>query len=519
MLTNIALACVSAGLLGMIAFMAYKKRQSLSLVEVYAIMVGFYFGVWGMLDSLLQDLTLYNPSIIILVYVTVAISLFFTWYILRVFLPNRGMAPFLECLELSFIANIAAKVKQRYVALFVFILLLFKLYSIQKYNIVNNYDWDSLREYHVILPTWFILFDGMLRSLLFIALFPTAVGIFRAKGTIRVLWIIMAVIIFSIEAMYGRSSVFNFIIIFLLYWFVEKAHNRLSFGLVAATLISCLFLIMYSNFYQACRSIFIFKYGYSYGESYWDKKLLPALGLEEQSTDLEKEDELLNLDHKIKIAGNSATISTEKRAVTKRVQRKELTRRQKFMHKQMENLLSPQKSIDNFLERPAVWRFHYCFVEWQMNGGYQYVPYGALLKDAAIFMIPRMFWHDKPYYLLQPNAYKLYHLNYKIISDAPSIFSFVQIDFGFLTIFITPIFLLLGFLPTAYTLLFTAKNPVLFIIIAGEFGYYCVDIIRDYYGLFMYYRELMFLLLIYIGLSSIKLLALSMYKVSRFKNS
>lgn len=432
-------------------------------LDVFDYFTGFillYFGAWGILNSFMLKLSNLNSISIFFAFFIVLVPTLLTWKLLR-YLSTSKYGSLTKNLYITEIGQIIAKVKLPQLLLLVLGLLAFLCYSIGKYNISATYTQATLKTLNITLPVWYKIIFALFRPLLMVASVGIAFKLFQAKkvGQIVVL-VCLACLVLMMECIFGRAA-------FLIFWFtflaVYVSTKKISF-LNWKNLLFITFIFtstfLYSNAYQKVRALFVLRYARA---SIYQMYQTP----------------------------DSSPISSF-RSFMNRFQ--EQATSDHYGHL----IFSSKKTIHNFKVRPSEWHFNYLFINQQLfHGYYRHVPYGAILLAAIKFAVPREIWKNKPVNLLQPMAFSIYGLVYKVF-HAPNLFGFIQADFGFLSLVISSLFLLFAILFISKSLAITKQHPFLYLTIAGQAFYFFSEIEINYDGYFYFFRGVILISLIYL---------------------
>jgi len=447
--------------------LVYKKWEKLDLYDIFVFMAGLYFGLWGLLSSYMNNLVNYRSWPVFWSLGIVLIPLVTTWCFLNLYLPKSRFKSCLQYIEMSTIQNIITKVRFFPMLLVTSFLAGFMIYSMEAYHITVNYSPDYLKENNIHLAVWYKAIYALYRPLLMVALLPVAFQIFNKRGYAFIGWCMLAVALFLLEGLFGRASFIISGLVFLMAYAVSRNKSMFSPKLIFFFALIFISAFYYSNFYQKIRSVLVLSNAYKIGQ-------------------VDQDSYIRN------IFFNNVKDVFVKRSFVGVV-------------------LSSSSTVSNLQNRPTEWDFNYLFLNEQiMNHRYNLTPNGKLFLAALKFSIPREIWKNKPAYLLQPLAFETYDLKYDYFR-APNLFGFIQADFGFLSLLISPIFMIFAIM-ASMLLLAKFKNDVgLFILIVGQALYFFTEIEVDYNGYLYFYRDLLLLAFIYV---SIKLFINRMLKVA-----
>ncbi len=431
--------------------MAYKKWGRFDLFDFYVMLIGLYFGLWGIAGSILTGAKGYNILSTFLAFMIALIPVFITWYLLNYVSINANYRNTISYLSFEKISKKLLEVNGYFLSIFVLLLLAFMIYSMNTYNIAVAYSITSLEAYHIHLPVWYKVIFSLYRSLLMTATIVLTIRLYNSRGFRFWGWFTLSIIIFTLTALFGRASYVTFWLIFFITYVIKHKPKIFSATPIIFLVLIFMSTVLFSNFYQRIRAPLV---------------LLPP------KPELHSDIPRTLSDHYFR---DKLWPQLSKRALTP--------------HQASEIVSDSSGTVSNFKKRPASWGFNYLFIDQQIHHGYyKSLSYGAILKAAVIFTIPREIWKNKPANQLQPLAFKLNGLNYTYVR-APSLFGFLQADFGFLSIPLAIFFLFFAALIAAYILKWCYNRPILFLFVVGQTTFYFSLVELNYDAYFYYFRN------------------------------
>ncbi len=157
--------------------------------------------------------------------------------------------------------------------------------------------------------------------------------------------------------------------------------------------------------------------------------------------------------------------------------------------------LDPRYTLNNLKLRPSGWEFNYSIFRGQR---YDNVPLqrGGIFWQGLKNSIPRIFWPQKEVVSLNDLYVKLYSL--PEADYGKNNFGFTQVDFGYGSIIIMPILILIVTSTLVVINMATKNYPVLLLLLSGTVINYLINIEQNVTDIFILYRDLIVLTGVYL---------------------
>lgn len=158
--------------------------------------------------------------------------------------------------------------------------------------------------------------------------------------------------------------------------------------------------------------------------------------------------------------------------------------------------LDGRATLENIKRRPAPWEFNYAIIFGQLNGKDRDVPYGVLFRQGIKNSIPGLFWQNKTIESLNDMVARRFGL--PVIDYAKNNFGFAQADFGYFSIVLMPLVIIMIFITMALVVNLTKSQPILLLLLSGLILNYLINIEQDAVELFVVYRDILLLSTFYV---------------------
>jgi hypothetical protein len=171
----------------------------------------------------------------------------------------------------------------------------------------------------------------------------------------------------------------------------------------------------------------------------------------------------------------------------------------------LENLFSAaldfNSTLHNLQIRAGTWEFNYLVLDQQM-GKSGMTTNGSLTCEGIKSAIPRIFWPGKHFCLIDDFLANFYKVEKKDVNIAKNIFGMVQLDYGFYSIIIVPMVVLMIIVMMGFLVSITIKYPTFLTMITGNIIYYLINLEENGNEIFFMIRNV-FIILILLGLYSL----------------
>jgi hypothetical protein len=259
----------------------------------------------------------------------------------------------------------------------------------------------------------------------------------------QIFWIATLSAVVLLAAMYGRRSILYIMFVLLILWFVAKGKNLFSLKSIPVLLAALAVLFVFSNMYQNYRSTLL----------------------------------------------SPNTALTANAMETPNI---------------LDAAFDAEATLSNLELRQSTWNFNYMILYEQHTSRVD-VPYGDILGQAFKNSIPRVFWPGKSVYDLDQMTAELY--GFPVTDYGTNNFASTQADFGYLCLVVLPLLLLFVIASMALLVRATEHRPVLLLFLSAICLYYLLNVEVNYAGLFVVYRNVALVTVIYlIAYSALKFL-------------
>jgi len=159
-------------------------------------------------------------------------------------------------------------------------------------------------------------------------------------------------------------------------------------------------------------------------------------------------------------------------------------------------------TIKNLTERPGTWEFNFLVINNQLNKTGM-TTNGRINLEGFKSSIPRFFWPEKRFTFVDDILSELYNVNKKDIDIGKNIFGVGQADFSYYSIIIVPVIILFIIYLLGYLVKMTTTYPTFLWLFSGIMIFYLINIEENGNEIFIMLRNVIILMIIYIGYSII----------------
>jgi hypothetical protein len=300
----------------------------------------------------------------------------------------------------------------------------------------------------ISLPSWYLAIFASLQIFIFFLVSALAIKrIDSSKGSLTQACALLLAIIISL--LFGRASFITALSVCYLFFLKIKGKHLATPRLAIAGLISLLLIVVVLNFFQQVRSALVFS-----------------------------------------VASNGGSAVSQ------------------FQHDvtnvEVVELFKVEHIGESLNSRPSVWKFNEMIYSWQfVRPAHASLPYGYLLANSWLMLIPRTIWKEKPPNNMQENSLFPFYQKPFFKFQAPSLLGYVLADFSLLAPVVFPILMLVFlFIVSQVLRLFYSSNLAYMIIVSGA-AYNMMTIEANYDSYILVIRNVVFFAFIFHSFRSI----------------
>jgi hypothetical protein len=411
-----------------------NKWYDLDVIDLYIIFALLHFGFIPFLRGL------YFGKDIVFDFRysnSLAIALVFG-HILVILLIIRGLSRFIspelrKCLKLRYLIQKFSRANQ-YVIFIAFIcLVLFPIISYVVYGVKPYIMPKDFEKFGKDLPYWLTSVRRVYNYIAFGIFLGLLGNLFKSKKYQRYAWGFMAVIIVSTVTISGRRFLVNMIVVWVILWLVFNKESIFRLRYLTITLLLVGVLFVSSNIYQTYRN------------------------------------ELLFTEGKVDVKKIANPFSAA---------------------------VNYHSTIHNFQIRAGTWEFNFLVFNQQLNKSGM-IAKGRVTWESFKSAIPRFFWPEKHFSLIDDYLSGFYQVKKEDINIAKNIFGLAQLDFGYLSIIIVPAIFIIILYIMAYVISKTSKYPTFIIIFVGNILWYLINIEENGNEIFFMLRNMLIILCLF----------------------
>ena len=445
------LASTSILIVGLFSIIQSDARKNqLDLITFFIFLAIPYFGVWPFIVIATSE---YEPSS---EYSMLVINLITFCSFLGLWLGNKFLKrvpqarPYRALVDLE---QFILKVKgtpTKYFIYFEFFLIVFLVYGYLQYGILKSFSFDGMSTIGISLPSWYLAIYASIRMLIFFLVLALSIKHICSSSNSLVL-VFGLLIAFAISLLFGRASFIMALSAYFLFYLKIKGRHFLSPKLLVGGIAGLLLVIVSLNFFQHVRSAL----------------LSPAL----------------------LSPGETATSMFKQRLETLEVA-------------ELFELTEIGYTLNN---RPSVWKFNETIYSWQfVQPEHSNLPYGYLLVNSWLMLVPRTIWPEKPANNMQENVLFPFYEKKYVLFQAPSLLGYVLADFSLLAPIVFPILVLLFLFVVSHVLRVFYSSGFAYMVVFSGAAYNMLSVEANYDSYILVFRNSVFFALLIYGFFSIK---------------
>ena len=424
------------------------RKKKIDLITFCIFLAIPYFGIWPFIVMATSD---YKPQSD---YSMQIINLITFCSFLGLWLGNRFLKKIPQARTYKTLVDMKLfirKVKEtpyRYFIYFEFFCIAFLVYGYFQFGILKAFNFDQMSAIGISLPSWYLAIFATIRMLIFFVV--SALSIKHICSSSNSLVLVFGLLsAFLISLLFGRAGIIMAVSAYTLFYLKIKGRHFLSPKLIVGGLVSVLLLIVALNFFQHVRSA-----------------LLSPTVLSDTAGSIFK--------HRIDTL-------------------------------EIAELFELSKIGESLNNRPSVWKFNEMIYSWQfIEPEHSSIPYGHLLVNSWLMLVPRTIWKEKPANNIQKNILFPFYQKQFLKFQAPSLLGYVLADFSLLAPFVFPILMLsLLFLVSQLLRVFYSSSLAYSVVFSGA-AYNMMSIEANYDSYILIFRNSVFFALIFFGFFLIK---------------
>jgi hypothetical protein len=155
-------------------------------------------------------------------------------------------------------------------------------------------------------------------------------------------------------------------------------------------------------------------------------------------------------------------------------------------------------TIENFKARPGTWEFNYLVFNQQHSKPGMFTD-GKIFWEGLKSSVPRILWPHKQFIVIDEILGKLYNVNTKEIDIGKNIFGVAQVDYGYLSLIIVPLIIIIIIAIMAALIRMTMYYPTFLWLFSGNILFYLVNVEENGNEILFMLRNIVFIFMIFCG--------------------
>jgi hypothetical protein len=247
---NLVVLLCSCVLILLSAVLCWVRLPRFTVVDIYILFVGIYFGCYSFIKGLLHAYFEMQPLPAALVFLHIIIIIGILWG-LTTFFPES----YRNALKISSLYEYWSRVNTNVILFFLAFILTVELFGWWQYGFISHVDIGQLQAIGKPLPYWFSCIHGMLLDLIFCTFLALAVKIVASTKQVRRRWWVAMALLFVTASTMGRRPLFNMILVWMIIYLVVQKKEILQFSYLKWILVAGLSLFIFSNLFQTYRGL------------------------------------------------------------------------------------------------------------------------------------------------------------------------------------------------------------------------------------------------------------------------
>ena len=165
----------------------------------------------------------------------------------------------------------------------------------------------------------------------------------------------------------------------------------------------------------------------------------------------------------------------------------------------MENVFSAalnyNLTLTNFTKRPGTWEFNFLVIDNQLNKTGM-TTNGRVNLEGLKSSIPRFFWPEKQFAVIDDILSELYKVKPKDIDIGKNLFGVWQVDFGYYSIIIVPLIILFIVYLLGLLVKITTPYPTFLWLLSGNIIFFLINIEENGNEIFFMLRNIIIIMIL-----------------------
>jgi hypothetical protein len=311
-------------------------------------------------------------------------------------------------------------------------LIIFQIFSYYKYGVKSYILPDDFARIGKELPYWFTAIRTIYPLLAFLVCLGLISSLLKSQGYHKYVSLILTLGFLPMVILHGRRFFLAVIIIWAIFWLIEKKKEVFSRKYLAGGLLMALIILFSSNIFQAYRDDF-----QSVGQVNLAKLKNPF----------------------------TAAINSD-------------------------------ATLLNLKLRPGTWEFNFLVFDKQHNKPGMYT-YGKINWEGFKSSIPRLFWSDKQFMLIDDILAKLYQVKTNEIDIGKNIIGIGQVEIGYYSLIMLPMIIISIIAIMAALINMTMQYPTFLWLFSGNILYFLINIEANGNEIFFMLRNIGLIFIIF----------------------
>ena len=147
-----------------------------------------------------------------------------------------------------------------------------------------------------------------------------------------------------------------------------------------------------------------------------------------------------------------------------------------------------EATLKNLKARPGTWEFNFLVFDHQFRKPGMTTD-GKITWEGIKSSIPRIFWPDKQFLMIDEILAELYHVEMKEIDIGKNIFGVGQVEFGYFSLIIVPLIIIAIIAIMATLIKMTIHYPTFLWLFSGNILFFLINIEENGNEIFLYVKK------------------------------
>lgn len=248
-MAQLALLIMSVILILAVVAHGRTKRAGFDMLDAYFLMVMLYFGVYSMIDAVINEAAGKDATVIVLTFFLIFFAMFVTWWLYLAVLPSK----FRRVLRFDNLIEQWANVDRKTITILATVFFSFNGYLFFEFGMIT-YVGTELKLLNISLPSWIGPVKSLMHAIGFSCYVSIIASMIKGRTGVFSLYSLLMLALMIVLSLEGRRAFIELMLIAFILWSSFRRVNVYSVKHFLHGIIMLFAFILLSNIYQTYRT-------------------------------------------------------------------------------------------------------------------------------------------------------------------------------------------------------------------------------------------------------------------------